>query len=292
MSKLAILGPSKNKIGYSTKRLIEEGKKVFKGCKLVPLIDVQLKIEKGLDVIYDGEKLAKFDYILPRIDSSRAEIGYPIIRFLDDIDIKKPYPAESILIAHNKFLSLEEFAKKGVPVPKTLLISSKNVAKNILKKQKYPIVIKLLSSFGGQGVVVTKNKETAQNIIETMKTMKQEILIEEFIENPGEDIRGIVAGDDIIASFKRVAKPGESRANVKVGGKAVPFKLTEQMEDIVFRCAEALKSKVCAVDLIDGKKGLYVIEANLNPGIEGMEKATNLNVAGRIIEFCKNDMKK
>lgn len=292
MSKLAILGPSESKIGYSTKRLFEEGKERFKECRLIPLIDVQLRIEKGLDAVYEGKSLKGFDYVLPRIDSSRAEIGYPVIRFLDDMGVKKPYASDSILVAHNKFLSLEEFAKRGIPVPKTLLINSKNIAKEVLKKQKYPVVIKLLSSFGGQGVVVTKTIETAQNIVEAMKTMKQEILIEEFVENAGEDIRGIVAGDDIIASFKRIAKPGELRANIKTGGKAVPFKLSKEMEDIVFRCAEALGSKICAVDMIEGKKGLYVIEVNLNPGIEAMEKATSLNVAGRIIEFCKNEIKK
>lgn len=290
--KLAILGPTEKLSGYSTKRLIEEGKKVFDVCQLVPLINVKLVVDKKIDAIYNKKSLTKFDYILPRIDSKRVEVGYPIIRFLDELDVKKPYNAECIIIAHNKFITLEKFVKKGIPVPRSFLTGSKSVAKDILKKQKYPVVLKLLSGFGGQGVVITKNRETAQNIVSTMKVLEQNILIEDFVANPGEDIRGIVAGDEIIASFKRIAKPGTMRANVKIGGKAVPLKLTQEMEDLVFRSAEALGSKICAVDMIDGKDGLYVIEANLNPGIEAMEKATQLNVAGRIIDFCRNELKK
>ena len=104
--KLAILGPSEEKIGYSTKKLIEEGKKVFDEVVLIPALDVKLRITNELDAIYKGKSLRRFDYILPRIDSKRAVVGYPIVRFLDYFGTKKPYPAETILIAHNKFLTL------------------------------------------------------------------------------------------------------------------------------------------------------------------------------------------
>ncbi len=290
--KLCILGPSEDVIGYTTKRLLEEAKKEFKNVELVPIADVKLSIKNGLDAVFNRKSLKQFDYILPRIDSKRAVVGYPVMRFLDLLDVKKPYLAETILLAHNKFLTLEQLASKGIPVPETYLTGSKKSAKEIMKKMKLPLMIKLLSSFGGHGVMVMESREAAETTIDTMKGLEQEVLLESFVKNPGEDIRGIVAGNEIIASYKRVAAEGEKRANIHSGGRASVFKLSEDMEEIVFKSAEAVKSKICAIDMLESKDGLKVIEVNINPGIEGIEKATDINVAQRIINFVKNEAKR
>jgi len=290
--KLAILGPGEKYAGYSTKRIVEEAKKEFKKAELIPLIDIKLIIDKDIDAVYKKTSLKKYDYIIPRIDSKRAIIGYPVMRFLDSMGLRKPYPAETILLSHNKFLTLEMLVKNGVRVPKTFLTGSKDSAKEIIDKEGLPIILKLLSGFGGQGVMFMEGKEAAHSAIETLKTLKQEILLEECIENPGEDIRGIVAGDDIIASYKRIAAPNEKKANIYSGGRAATFKLTPEMEEAVFKSAEAAKSKICAVDMIQGKDKLFVVEVNINPGLEAIEKTTNINVARSIVNFVKNELKK
>jgi len=290
--KLAILGPSPKVIGYTTKRLLEEAEKADIDTKFIPLVDIKLKIDNGLDAVYEKKSLGKFDYILPRIDSKRTVVGYPIIRFLDEMGIRKPYPAETILVAHNKFITLERLVKNNIPVPETYLTGSRKSAEDILKKQKLPLMIKMLSGFGGQGVMVIESKEAAKSVIDTMQTLKQEILIEKYVNNPGEDIRGIVAGEEIIASYKRVASPEDKRANIYAGGKAVVFKLTPEMEELALKSARAIESKICAVDMIQGKDGIRVIEVNINPGLQGIEKATDINVAQRIISFVKSEMKK
>jgi len=289
--KIAILGPTMNMLSYTTSRLLEEAKKEFE-AELIPLIDIKLKVGNGMDIVHDKKSLKQFDYILPRIDSKRAAIGYPVIRFLDDLGVRKPYPAETVLIAHNKFLTLEELVKNGIPVPETYLTGSKTAAKDILGRQRLPVILKLLSSFGGQGVMILESKDAVHTAIDTMTTLKQEILIEEYIPNPGEDIRGIVAGEEIVASYKRIASPGEKKANLYSGGRPSVFKLTSEMEEIVFRAAEAVKSKICAVDMVQGKDGIRVIEVNINPGLKGIEKATDINVAQRIISFVKNEIKR
>jgi ribosomal protein S6--L-glutamate ligase len=292
--KLAIVGPSLEKAGYSSERLFEEAKKIFKEVAWVPAFETKLRIDKkGLDAVHGKTSLSKFDYILPRIDSKRAAIGYPILGVLDHMGVRKPYSAETILIAHNKFVTLNHLANKGVRVPRTWLTGSKKSAKEILSKEGLPIVMKLLSGFGGMGVMVMESREAAESSIETMRTLQQEICLEEFIKNPGEDFRGIVAGDEVIASFRRVAAPGEARANVKIGGKAVAYKLPGEMEEIVFKSAEAIGSKICAVDMLRDKKGeTFVIEVNINPGLKGMEAATNINVSQRMVEYIRNELKK
>ncbi len=289
MKKLCVLAPKATEIGYSTKRLVEEAKKDFK-VRLVPIVDVVLSAGEGIDATYGKDTLKKFDYILPRIDSKRSRVGYPVMRFLDHMGVKKPYPAETVLLAHNKWLTLEQLAMYDVPIPDTYLVSSKESAPSVLDKLRLPAVIKMLGGFGGEGVLIVDSKEAFQSVVKTMKSLRQEILIEKFMESSGEDIRGIVAGDEIIASFKRIAAQGEKKANIHLGGKAVSYKLTSEMEEICHKSAEAMKTKLCAVDMLSTKDGVNAIEVNINFGLHGIEKTTNINVARRIIEFIKSEL--
>jgi ribosomal protein S6--L-glutamate ligase len=289
--KLAVLGPGKKSMGYTTQRLIEEAKAAGFKTEHIPVVEVKLVVNKKTDALYKKKSLKKFDYVLPRIDSKRVSVGYPVMRFLDLLGVRKPYSAESLLVAHNKFVTLERLAFAGVSVPETYLTGSKNVAKEIIKKGKLPMMLKLLSGYGGQGVMIMESKEAAMSTIETMKTLHQEILIEKFLKNPGEDIRGIMAGDEIIASYKRVAATGDLRANIRAGGRAEPYKLKPEMEETVFKAAKAIGARICAVDMIESNGKPNVLEININPGIEGMEKTTGINVAKRMIDFIKSEVR-
>ena len=151
--KLCVLGPSLKAMGYSTKKLIDEARKAGFKVDHVPVIDVKLIVDNKLDAVHNKTSLSKYDYILPRIDSKRAGIGYPVMRFLDLLGVRKPYPAETIIIAHNKFISLERLAYSGIAVPETYLTGSKDVASDIVKNGKLPMMLKLLSGFGGRGVM-------------------------------------------------------------------------------------------------------------------------------------------
>jgi ribosomal protein S6--L-glutamate ligase len=289
--KLAVLGPGKKSMGYSSKRLIEEARAAGLKTEHIPLVEVKLMVNKKTDAVYKKKSLGRFDYILPRIDSKRARIGYPVMRFLDLLGVRKPYSAETVLMAHDKFITLERLAYSGISVPETYLTGSKAVAKEIVKKGRLPMMIKLLSGYGGQGVMVMESKEAADSTIETMQTLRQQILIEKFLKNPGEDIRGILAGGEIIASYKRVAAVGEVRANIHAGGRGEPFKLTPEMEETVFRSAKAIGARICAVDMLECKGKPSVLEVNINPGLQGIEKATGINVAKRIIDFVKSEIR-
>lgn len=290
--KIAILGPNPEVAAHSTKRLIEEAKKQFKKAELVPVADVVLNVGKDASATYNGKDISDYDYILPRIDSKRAEVGYPVFRFLDQTEVRKPYPASTILVAHNKFLTLMELTKRGIPVPETWITGSKEVAGTIIDSQKLPIIMKLLSGFGGEGVMIMESKDAAKATIHTMKTLRQELLLEEYLPNPGEDIRAIVAGEEVIASFKRVASPGSKKANIHLGGKGVDFKLTPEMKEISLKSAKAIEAKICAIDMVESKGQVYVIEANINPGLAGIEKATDINVGKRIIDYVKTEVKR
>jgi len=292
--ELCITGPGGKFVSNTTQRLLDEGKREFKKVEYVPILEIQLQVDskKGLDAVYDKKSLGDYDYILPRIDSKRAEAGYHVFRVLDKMDVMKPYPADTILVAHNKFVTLEQMVKFGVPVPRTYLSSSREAAKKVLGKLKLPVIMKLLSGFGGEGVMFIESKEAAESTIDTMRSLNQHMLLEEFIPNPGEDVRGIVAGDEIIASYKRIAAKGEQKANIHLGGSAKTFKLDDEMQEVVFKAAEAIKADICAIDMLIGKDGPLVIEANINPGLQGIEKTTGVNVAQKIIRYIKEELKR
>lgn len=290
--KFALLGPSPQFAAHSTKRLLEEARKRFRHVEHIPITDVILEVGKKPNARYGKNMLESYDYILTRIDSKRAEIGYPIVRYLDETDVMKPYPASTILVAHNKFLTLMELTKKGIPVPETWITGSKETAKNIIEKQELPIIMKLLSGFGGEGVLIMESRDAAKAAIHTLKTLMKEVLIEEYIPNSGEDIRAMVAGDEVVASFKRIAASGSKKANIHLGGKGIDFKMPPEMKEIALQSAKAIKSKICAIDIVESKDATYVIEANINPGLRGIEKATGINVAKRIIDYIYAERKR
>ncbi|MCD6546936.1 MAG: RimK family alpha-L-glutamate ligase [Nanoarchaeota archaeon] len=291
MVSIAILAPKAK--SETTNILIKAAKKMFKIVDHVPIKEVALEVGEKMGILYKDESLLDYDYILPRIDSKRASFGYQIIKMLDFFHAKKPYPAESILIAHNKFATIFEIKKHNIPVPKTFYTASKKSANEIIDLMSFPVVIKLVGSFGGKGVLFVEGETAARSVFKTLDVLKQNLLIEEYIKNPGEDIRGIVAGDVIAGSFKRIAKKGEKRTNFMLGGKVEDYKLTKEEEEICFKVAEAVKSKIIAVDMIKDKDGAKVIEVNLNPGLKAMVKTkTGKDAPEKILRFCHNETKK
>jgi ribosomal protein S6--L-glutamate ligase len=290
MADMAIIAPKvKSK---STLMIIEEAKKLFEKVDLIPLERVVLSVPQRFKVTYKDKSILDYDYILLRIDSKRARFGYQLTKALDFHNIKKQYPASTVLIAHNKFATVFELAKAGLPIPPSSYTNSKESAEEIIEKVDFPIVIKLVSSFGGQGVMFAESETTAKSIVNTLDLLKQDIMLEKYVENPGEDIRAFIVGDEIAASMKRVAKKGEKRANIKAGGTAVPVELTEAEKDISLKAAKAVKSKILAVDMLRGPDGSKIIEVNINPGLQGITSATGINVAQKIAKFCYNEAKK
>lgn len=294
MKRLLVLAPitEGKKVSYTVRRILEEGKKKF-SVDTAEISKTVLRVKSdGTPEIKCGKKdLSKYDYVIPRIDSPRASYGYNIISFLDSIGMNKPYPAKTVMIGHNKFMTLIALRKAGVRVPDTVMVSSVKEARKVLETFKYPLLIKLVTSFGGEGVFYISSRESAESVIKTLQLMNIQMIIEEFVPNAGEDIRGFVVGGKVIASMKRVAKEGEYRANVHLGGKATPFELTKEMEEICVKAAEATGAKICAIDMLQDKVTgkPYVIEVNTNPGIQGIEGATGKNIAKEIIDFAYSE---
>ena len=155
-----------------------------------------------------------------------------------------------------------------------------------------PLVIKLLEGTQGKGVILADSQQSAISIINAFKEMHVNILLQEFIaESHGTDIRCLVVGDKVVAAIKRQAKEGEFRANVHQGGKAYKVKLSSQERALAIGATKTMGLKVAGVDILRSNHGPLVLEINSSPGLEAIEKTTQIDIAGDIIHFIEKHAK-
>jgi ribosomal protein S6--L-glutamate ligase len=266
--------------------LMEAMKKRFGSVLFIPIEHVSMNVSNdGIEVKYRNRRLEDFDAILPRIGPSYVPFGYLVLKELEG-KVYFPNKPEAYLIASNKFYTLMKLRKAKLPVPKTFLSIERRVAKSICKELRGPsIILKRLGKSGGRGVVFAKDISSAYTIIDALPHARGgQIFIEEYLPNPGEDIRLFVIGKEVAACMRRIAKKDEIRSNIHAGGKGESFTPTKRMQRIAVRAAKAIGADICGVDIIVSNKKPFVIECNMNPGFY-ISKVTGVNLFDRIAEF-------
>jgi ribosomal protein S6--L-glutamate ligase len=194
-----------------------------------------------------------------------------------------PLKPHSFTIGHDKFLTQLHFQHKKIPMPEAYIAATSSAAKKMLKKISYPIMIKVPHGTHGKGVLYAESYASASSMCDALTVMNQPFIIQEYIETGGTDIRAIVAGGKVVASYKRKAEKSESRANYHAGGTGEPYMLDAHEQKIAIDAAKAIGSDLCAVDLVvSPTKGPLVIEVNLSPGLQGITKVTKQNVAEKV----------
>ena len=280
---------------YSHKRLRAAGEEAGHEIQIVNPLYCYMNVAASCPQIHyrGGQPLPYFDAIIPRIGASNTFYGTAVLRHLETMGIYTLNESIAIARSRDKFRSLQLLARKGIPMPLTSFAQSPdNTADLIRMVGGAPLVIKLLEGTQGKGVVLADSHQSAVSIINAFKEMHANILVQEFIqESCGTDIRCLVIGDKVVAAIKRQAKEGEFRANVHQGGKALKVKLTPQERTIAIAAAKTMGLKVAGVDLLRSNHGPLVLEINSSPGLEGIEKATQINIAGKIIQYIEKHAK-
>jgi len=170
-------------------------------------------------------------------------------------------------------------------MPDSYFSPTLNAAKKILKKINYPIIIKLPKGTGGKGVMFADSFPAASSMLDAIGPLKLQVVIQEYMETNSTDTRAIVVGDKVVASYQRKAAEGEKRANIHMGGVGIKCILDEKTKKVAVKTAKALKSDICAVDILETPLGPFVIEANISPGLQGVTKYTGIDVADIIAKF-------
>ncbi len=289
--KLAILSRAPN--SYSTRRLraaaIERGHDVKVLNTLRFAIDLS---SDEPDLQYRGKPLSDYDAIMPRIGASITFFGLAVVRQFEQIDVFTPNTAAGIANSRDKLRAMQILSRHDVKMPATTFVRDRaDVPPAIERVGGAPVVIKLLEGTQGIGVILAPDKKVAEAVIETLQSTRQNVLVQEFIaESRGSDVRAFVIGDRVVAAMRRSATGDEFRSNVHRGGSTQVVELDEEAERVAVQAAQIMGLKVAGVDMLESDKGPLVMEVNSSPGLEGIETATDLDIAGAVIDFLANQV--
>ncbi|HKJ29162.1 MAG TPA: 30S ribosomal protein S6--L-glutamate ligase [Desulfuromonadales bacterium] len=290
--KIAII--SRNAKLYSTNRMVEEAKAKGHEVRVIDPLRCYMTIASQRPTIhYKGEELTGFDAIIPRIGASITFFGTAVVRQFEMMNVYSINESVAISRSRDKLRSLQLLARKGIGLPVTGFAHSTQYTKDLIKLAGgAPLVIKLLEGTQGIGVVLAETGKAAESVIEAFRGLKENILVQEFIkEAKGADLRCFVIGDKVVAAMKRQGGEGEFRSNLHRGGNATLAKLTPEERLTAVRAARIMGLNVAGVDLLRSNHGPVVMEVNSSPGLEGIETATEKNVAGMIINFIEKAAK-
>jgi ribosomal protein S6--L-glutamate ligase len=230
--------------------------------------------------------------VLPRIGNSITYYGTAVVRQFEQMDVYTPNTANGIANSRDKLRATQILSRHGVAMPPTTFVRDRaDVIPAIESVGGAPVVIKLLEGTQGIGVILAPSMKVAEAIIETLQSTKQNVLIQSYIkESRGRDIRALVVGDRVVAAMRRTAKGDEFRSNVHRGGSVEAVDLSEEFQATAVRSAQIMGLKVAGVDMLESEDGPLVMEVNSSPGLEGIESATKLDVAGAIIDYVDNQV--
>jgi len=289
--KLAILscGPR----SYSTRRLREAAEQ--RGHKVLVLntLKFAIDLERGAPELYFRQKqLSQYDAVLPRIGASITYFGTAVVRQFEQMDVFCANSSAGISNSRDKLRSLQILSKHRIGIPQTTFVrDKKDVLPAIARVGGAPVIIKLLEGTQGIGVLLAETVKSAEAIIELLQSQKQNILIQKFVaESKGRDVRAFVVGDQVVGAMRRVAQGQEFRSNVHRGGLTEPVDLNDEYRETAVQAAQILGLRVAGVDLLESKSGPQIIEVNSSPGLEGIEKCTQLDIAGSIIDYIANQV--
>ncbi|MGJ8618924.1 MAG: 30S ribosomal protein S6--L-glutamate ligase [Methylophilaceae bacterium] len=284
--KLAILscGPT----SYSTRRLKEAALNRGHHVKVLNTLKFSIDLQKGIpDLYYRQNELSDYDAVLPRIGASITYFGTAVVRQFQEMGVFCANTAHGISNSRDKLRSLQILSRHQIGIPRTTFVRDrKDVLPAIERVGGAPVVIKLIEGTQGIGVLLAESIKAAESIIELLQSQKQNVLIQKFVaESKGKDIRAFVVGDRVVAAMRRVAQGQEFRSNVHRGGIAEAVELDEQYRETAVRAAQILGLQVAGVDMLEGKNGPQIMEVNSSPGLEGIETATGLDIAGAVIDY-------
>jgi len=284
--KLAILSCGPN--SYSTRRLKEAALERNYDVKVLNTLKFAIDLDRGSPDLYFRQKqLSHYDAVLPRIGASITYFGTAVVRQFEEMNIFCANTANGISNSRDKLRSLQILSRHHIGIPRTVFVSDKkDVLPAIKRVGGAPVVIKLIEGTQGIGVLLAESIKAAESIIELLQSQKQNVLIQKFVaESRGKDIRAFVVGDRVVAAMRRVAQGQEFRSNVHRGGVAEAVDLPQEYRDTAVRSAQILGLRVAGVDMLESDAGPQVMEVNSSPGLEGIEKCTNLDIAGAIVEY-------
>lgn len=284
--KLAIL--SRNRNCYSTRRLYEAAAGRGHTVRVLDTVKFSIDLTRGEpELFYRSKVLSQYDAVLPRIGASITYFGTAVVRQFEQMDVFVGNSSAGIANSRDKLRCLQILSKHHIGMPPTTFVRArKDILPAIERVGSAPVVIKLIEGTQGVGVILAESTKIAEAIIETLQSTNQNVLVQKFVaESRGRDVRAFVVGDQVVAAMRRVAVGNEFRSNVHRGGSTEPVELSEDAKHLAVRAAQIMGLRIAGVDMLEANEGPQVMEVNSSPGLEGIERCTQLDIAGVVIDY-------
>lgn len=287
---------SQNESLYSTRRLVEAARARGHDVKVVDVLNCYMNITANKPTVHYMKRGVKeqlqFDAIIPRIGSSVTQYGTAVLRQFEVGGVYSINESIAITRSRDKLRAHQLLARKGVGMPITSYANSAEATEDLIDfVGGPPLVVKILESTHGQGVVLAETRKAAESLITAFRGLKANFLVQEFIkESAGTDIRAFVVGDKVIGAMQRSGVEGEYRSNLHRGGTAAKIKLRPEERKLAVRAAKVMGLDVAGVDIVRSGHGPLVLEVNSSPGLRGIEAATGIDIADAIIDYLEKDM--
>lgn len=275
---------------YSTARLKEAALERGHDVQVVNFLRCAMALEqKNPTILYMGDPLS-VDAVIPRIGASVTFYGTAVVSQFEMMGVYTVAGSQAIVRSRDKLRAFQFLAQAGLPLPVTAFARSIKDTQGLIDMVGGPpVIVKLLEGTQGRGVVLAETKKAAESVIDAFRQLDANFLVQEFVkEAKGVDVRAFVVGGRVVAAMTRTGAPGEFRSNLHRGGKAEATKLSTKERRTAVRAAKTLGLNVAGVDMLRSERGPLIMEVNSSPGLEGIEEATGVDVAGEIIEFVES----
>jgi len=283
--RIAIL--SRNPRSYSVRRLREAARQRGHEARVLDTLRFSIMIEHQMPgLYYRHRRLPHIDAVIPRIGASITFFGLALVQQFEQMGVHVINPALAIARSRDKLRAMQVLSKYDIGLPATAFVRDKDeILPAINRLGGPPVIIKVLEGTQGIGVILAETTKMAEAIIQTLHLARQNVLIQKFVaESGGRDIRAFVVGDKVVAAMRRIARPGEFRSNIHRGATAEAVQLDSAYETTAIRATQIMGLRLAGVDMLESNEGPRVLEVNSSPGLEGIEKATHVDIAGAIVE--------
>ena len=279
---------------YSTRRLKEAAAASGHEARVLNTLSFAIEVEQGNPrLFYKGRELANYDAVIPRIGASVTFFGTAVVRQFEQMGVFCVNPSHAISVARDKLRALQVLSRHRVGLPTTLFMRhAGEIIPGIERMGGPPVVVKLLEGAQGIGVILAESTQVAEAIIATLSgPAKMSVLIQQFVkESRGRDVRAFVVGSRVVAAMRRIAVDGEFRSNVHRGGRCEEIRLEPEYERVAVHAAQVMGLRVAGVDLLEGRDGPVLLEVNSSPGLEAIEAATKVDIAGEIVRLIEEEV--
>ncbi|SFI77717.1 30S ribosomal protein S6--L-glutamate ligase [Celeribacter neptunius] len=286
--RIAVL--SREPDNYSTQRLVAEGEARGHVVEVIDTTRCYMAINAmAPEIYYDGARLPRYDAVIPRIGASITSYGTAVIRQFETIGTFCVNGSEGIAKSRDKLQAHQVLARHRIGMPTTAFAASPKDTDNLIALAgQAPLIVKLLESTQGRGVVLAETKKAAQSVISAFRGLKANFLVQHFVrEAAGVDIRCVVIDGKVVAAIKRSSSGGDFRSNLHLGGTASTVRISKEERETALRSAKAFGLRMAGVDLLRAEDGPKVLEVNSSPGFEGAETTTGKNLAGALFDMIE-----